>query len=47
MKKISVNVSEDLYTKIKKLSLEKTIKEKKFVGMTDIITPVLEKEFEN
>lgn len=45
MRKITVDISDDMYNKIKKKSLDETVKQAKFVGMNDLILPILEKEF--
>jgi hypothetical protein len=45
VKKISLDVSDKMYTEIKKKALQETEKQKKFVGMNDLILPLLEKEF--
>jgi hypothetical protein len=45
MKKITVDISDEIYVKIKKKSVDETVKQKKFVGMNDLILPLLEKEF--
>jgi hypothetical protein len=45
LKKITVDIPDEIYVKIKKNSVDETIKQKKFVGMNDLILPLLEKEF--
>lgn len=46
MPKFSVDIPDDLYTKIKTRALDETIRQAKFVGMNDLIIPLLKKEFE-
>ncbi len=43
--KISIDIPDNIYTTIKKKSLDETVHEGKFIGMNDIILPVLEKAF--
>lgn len=45
MTKISLDISDKMYGTIKKLAMEKTIQQEKFIGMNDILIPILEKEF--
>ena len=45
MKKISINISDRMYFKIKKKSSIESEKQNKFVGMNDLIIPELEKLF--
>jgi len=45
MKKITMNVPDTMYFKIKKKASTETEKQNKFVGMKDLILPVLEDEF--
>ena len=45
MTKISLDIPDQLYNKIKKKSRDETVKQAKFVGMNDLIIPLLEKEF--
>ncbi len=44
-KKISIDIPDDIYGKIKAIALHETIHQGKFVGMKDIILPVLKKTF--
>ena len=45
MKKITMNVTDAMYFKIKKKASAETEKQNKFVGMKDLILPVLEEKF--
>jgi len=45
MKKITVDIPDEVYIKIKTKSVAETVKQKKYVGMNDLILPLLEKEF--
>ena len=45
IKKISIDIPDEIYNYIKKRSLDETVTQKKFVGMNDIILPVLKKAF--
>lgn len=47
MRKISLDISNKMYAKIKKQATEESLKKEKFVGMNDLIIPILEKEFGN
>ena len=43
--KISIDIPDEIYNKIKKIALDETVNQAKFVGMNDIILPVLQKAF--
>lgn len=45
MTKISLDIPDTMYAKIKKKATDETVKKGKFVGMNDLIIPLLEKEF--
>ena len=45
MKKITLELPDELFTRLEKQSLEETLKQAKFVGIGDTIIPILEKEF--
>ena len=45
MKKITIDISDSMYFKIKKKASAETEKQNKFVGMKDLILPVLEDKF--
>lgn len=45
MTKISLDIPDDMYIKLKEKAMEETKKQKKFIGMNDLILPLLEKEF--
>lgn len=45
MKKFTIELSDQLYSKLEKKSLEETLRKEKFVGMGDIIIQIFEKEF--
>lgn len=45
MTKISLDISPTMYAKIKKKATDETVNKGKFVGMNDLIIPLLEKEF--
>ena len=45
MKKITLELPDELFTRLEKKSLEETLKQAKFVGIADTILPILEKEF--
>ncbi len=44
-KKISIDIPNEIYNNIKKKALDETVNKSKFVGMNDIILPVLKKAF--
>lgn len=46
MTKISLDIPEKLYIKIKKKALDETVKQEKFIAIQSLIIPLLEKEFE-
>ena len=45
MKKITLELPEELFRRLEKKSLEATMRQDKFVGIGDTIIPILEKEF--
>ena len=45
MKKISLDIPDELYAKLKQRALKETVKKSAFVGMNDILLPILQKEF--
>jgi hypothetical protein len=45
MTKISLDIPDEVYFRIKEKATDETKKQKKFVGMNDLILPLLEKEF--
>ena len=44
-KKISIDIPDEIYNNIKKRALDETVNKSIFVGMNDIILPVLKKAF--
>ena len=44
MKQITLDISDKLYAKLEKKSLDGTIRQSKCVGISDIIISILEKE---
>jgi len=44
-KKISIDIPDELYKSIKLKATNETIKQNHFVGMNDIILPILKKAF--
>lgn len=45
VRKISIDIPDDIYNNIKKRSYDETVNQKKFIGMNDIVLPVLKKAF--
>ena len=45
MKQITLDISDKLYIKLEKKSLEETLKQAKYVGIGATIIPILENEF--
>ena len=43
--KISIDIPDEIYNNIKKRALDETVHKAKFVGMNDIILPVLQRAF--
>ena len=43
--KISIDIPDELYNYIKKKAVDETVKQAKFIGMNDMILPILKKAF--